>query len=164
MLPTIVLVTLLSTVAAASNAAVPTGCVEIKSNHNNQFLAVGSKQHSKYRQYTVTSHHPHLWTIEKEGDHYLIWDRRKPHELYAGTYTYDRDRRFVFIWTEGTAVQEAPWDIERLANGKFLIRSNHLQEYLYAADYPNKGLVFTWRVKDHKVRGDEQFHWYINPC
>ncbi|KAL1397764.1 hypothetical protein pipiens_009502 [Culex pipiens pipiens] len=144
MLPTIILVTLLSTVAAASNAAVPTGCVEIKSNHNNQFLAVGSKQHSKYRQYTVTSHHPHLWTIEKEGDHYLIWDRRKPNEL--------------------DAVQEAPWDIERLANGKFLIRSNHLQEYLYAADYPNKGLVFTWRVKDHKVRGDEQFHWYINPC
>lgn len=164
MIQQFVTITVISLLLAFSNASVPTGCVEIRSNHNSQYLAVSDKQHTSHRQHTRTTSYPHLWTIKQEGDHFLIVDRKTPNQLYAGAYTYDRDRRYVFTWTQGNPIAEAPWEITPIENGKYLIRSKHLKEYMYAADFPSKGHVFTWRVKEHNARDDEQFHWYILTC
>lgn len=157
------MITLTSLLLALCEARVPTGCVMIRSNYNNKYLAMAGK-HSTNRRNTRTHSNPTLWFIELEGDHYLIREHKTPNELYAGTYTYDADRRHVLVWTQGNRIVEALWEIERLENGAFLIRSKHLQEHMYAADYPSSDKVFTWRIKDANVRGNIKFQWVFDLC
>ncbi|KAL1375155.1 hypothetical protein pipiens_017661 [Culex pipiens pipiens] len=106
----------------------------------------------------------HLWFIEKEDDHYPIRSQQTVGQLYAGVYTCDSSRRYAFVWTQGNRIVEAPWEIIPIDDQKVLIRSKHLQEYLYAASPFYSDRVFTWRNKKYDVLKDQQFHWYIYDC
>ncbi|KAL9697724.1 hypothetical protein quinque_001165 [Culex quinquefasciatus] len=105
-------------------------------------LAVSDDEHTTHRRHTKTTSYPHLWTIQKEGDHYLIRDRKTPNELYAGIYTYDRDRRYDVHVDTGNSIAEAPWGDYPNRVWKVPHPSKHLQEYLYPADYPSKQARF----------------------
>ncbi|KAL1378150.1 hypothetical protein pipiens_015777 [Culex pipiens pipiens] len=143
-------------------AAVPTGCVEIESAHKNQYLALGGRYNENRRHVTV-SNNRQQWNIVRDGDNYRIRPSRTANELYAAGYTYDSDRRHVFVWELSHPVIQGGWDIQELGNGRYLIRNTHENEFLYSADYPNRGSIFTWRGNIN-ARDDTQFHWRLSSC
>lgn len=145
-----------------TRAAVPTGCVEIESAHKNQFLSLGGRYNENRRHVTV-SNNAQQWTISWDGSSYRIQPRRTANELYAAGYTYDSDRRHVFVWEQSHPVAQGGWDIQELGNGRYLIRNTHQNEFLYSADYPSRDYIFTWRGSIN-ARDDTQFHWRITPC
>uniref|UniRef100_B8RJI1 16 kDa salivary protein n=1 Tax=Culex tarsalis TaxID=7177 RepID=B8RJI1_CULTA len=145
-----------------TRAAVPTGCVEIESAHKNQYLSLAGLYNENRRQVTV-SNNVQQWNINRDGGNYRIQPRRTANELYAAGYTYDSDRRHVFVWEQSHPVIQGGWDIQELGNGRYLIRNTHENEFLYSADYPSRGHVFTWRGSVN-ARDDPQFHWRLSSC
>lgn len=104
------------------------------------------------------------WNLVPRGNgEYEIIHSGFNEPLYAASngFSYDNDRRRVLTWKRGPSVSQGFWKFEEVSNGFYRIKNTAHNEYLYAADYPSKGWVFTWRGGNID---SDQFHWQVvNP-
>lgn len=97
------------------------------------------------------------------GQHEIIHNKLNE-PLYAGDNhnAYDKDRRRVFTWHTKDH-DNGPWRnwiVKRSTNGYYTIKNSTYGEYLYAADYPSTGHVFTWREPGQNWFNDK-FYWLL---
>lgn len=96
------------------------------------------------------------------GD-YQITNVKYNEPLYAAAddLAYNKDCRKVFTWRPRNNSQGywKYWTL-KLNNGYYTIQHADYEEYLFAADHPSTGYVFTWREEDKKEFSD-QFYWQL---
>lgn len=97
----------------------------------------------------------------REGNNYEIMHHHYNEPLCAtpDELAFDKDRRTVLTWIPGPTSLHSLWEIKHASEGHYLIRSVEFGEYLYAADYPSKDKVWTWRKLHDPL--NKQFHWDI---
>lgn len=80
--------------------------------------------------------------------------------LYAASdrYAFNEERRQVFTWKQGPSVTQGFWKLEKCTNGFYRIRNTEHNAFLYAADYPKQGSLFTWKSHDNN---DDKFYWQV---
>lgn len=84
--------------------------------------------------------------------------------LYAGddNLAYDKERRRVFTWRPRSYDYGSwrYWTLQESFNSYYTIKNVLYNEYLYAADYPSPGHVFTWREQNQDWMNDK-FYWQL---
>lgn len=104
------------------------------------------------------------WNLVKHNNgEYEIIHSAFNEPLYAASngFAYDKDRRKVFTWRPGPSVTQGFWRFEDAGNGYYKIRNTQHGEYLYAAEFPKKGWVFTWRPVVNYDNDDAKFYWQL---
>lgn len=95
------------------------------------------------------------------GQHQIL-NIKANEPLYAGDdhNAYDSERRRVFTWrTQDHDNRDwRNWMLEDAGDGYYKIKNMTYGEYLYVADHPSTGYVFTWRGQ--QVLNDK-FLWQL---
>lgn len=105
------------------------------------------------------------WTLIPNGQgQHQIMNMKYNEPLYAAAddLAYNKDCRNIFTWRPHDNDHGCwrNWILEQTNNGYYTIKHENYGEYLFAADRPSTGYVFTWRQKDLKSLSDK-FYWQL---
>uniref|UniRef100_A0A1Q3EUR1 Putative conserved secreted protein n=1 Tax=Culex tarsalis TaxID=7177 RepID=A0A1Q3EUR1_CULTA len=160
----VLVISLICTVAQLAFAEVPTGCVVLINAHASNYLNRAELVNQQLRRVVAGIDPSQVWTIIKRDHQYRIKVRGCVNELFASTgQQSDPERRNLYVWEP--AREEAKggaWDIKELSGGKYSIRSVEFDEFLFFSTVTRNFQTYT--PKSIAPKDDPKFQWYILPC
>lgn len=97
----------------------------------------------------------------QEGSYFEIIHHQYNEPLCAvpDNLAFDNERRNVITWIPGPFSKHCLWDIKLAPEGHYLIKNVEYGEYMYAAVYPARDVVWLWRKNEEPH--DKQYFWDI---
>lgn len=139
------------------------GAYFLQNEYTGGYLSTGNHYDGERREVTTSyrTTFSEKWYLKNYGNKYEIYTVIGDERLYAAgnSFSKDNSRRSVFTWKNGESVSQGYWEITQRSNGLYTIRNTYHGEYLYSADYPSRGTIYTW--SGDSINFNDKFYWRL---